>query len=110
MKDEQQKTSSTHLQALTDVTPLVLGKTFDTPVTPNEQLTTVQFSTMPATSETQVVHKGFTVNTELIISIIMDFMGIFMYFNGKDKIGSIITQLMSVVKNGSLDLSGYLFE
>ena len=64
---------------------------------------------MPATSETQAVHREFMVNAELIIGIIMAFVGIFMYFNGKDKIGSITTQLMSVVKNGSLDASGYLY-
>lgn len=46
---------------------------------------------------------------ELICGVLLSFIGGFMYFTGKENVTSLMSQLSSVVHNGQLDGSGYMY-
>lgn len=57
----------------------------------------------------QIIHQGFRTSGELILGIVALICGTPMFFIGRNSVSDAGTQISSVLSNGSLDSSGYLY-
>lgn len=75
------------------------------------QVTNVQrsFSNHESNPDTLSAAKESTPVGELICGVLLAFIGGYMYSIGKNSITSLTSQLTSVIRNGELDSSGYMY-